>query len=140
MKLNPQLTFNGQCEAAFKFYERCLGGKIVTMFSYGDSPMAEQTPPEWREKILHATLTVGDNILMGGDGSRLFAGLGRISSWACKFRSSTRPVGIMDALPHSNRQNSLPLERNRPLANRLPVGLCCQRSGDLISFERQIEN
>ena len=67
MKLNPHLTFNGQCEAAFKFYERCLGGKIVTMFSYGDSPMAEQTPPEWREKILHATLTVGDNILMGTD-------------------------------------------------------------------------
>lgn len=44
MRWNPHLTFNGQCEAAFKFYEKCLGGTIVMMMSYGDSPMAEQTP------------------------------------------------------------------------------------------------
>jgi PhnB protein len=29
--------------------------------------MAEQVPPGWREKIFHATLTVGDTVLMGGD-------------------------------------------------------------------------
>jgi PhnB protein len=29
--------------------------------------MAEQVPPEWRGKILHATLTVGDNVLVGAD-------------------------------------------------------------------------
>ncbi len=67
MRLNPMLTFNGQCEAAFKFYEKCLGGKIVTMLSHGDSPMAEQVPSEWRNKILHATLHVGDTVLMGSD-------------------------------------------------------------------------
>ena len=31
MQLNPYLHFNGQCEAAFKFYEQCLGGKIEAM-------------------------------------------------------------------------------------------------------------
>ncbi len=67
MRLNPNLSFGGQCEAAFKFYERCLGGKIVFMLTYGNSPMAEQVPPGWREKILHATLEVGDNVLMGAD-------------------------------------------------------------------------
>jgi PhnB protein len=67
MKWNPLLSFRGQCEAAFKFYERCFGGNIVTMLTYGDSPQAEPVPQEWREKILHATLTVGDNVLMGGD-------------------------------------------------------------------------
>jgi PhnB protein len=67
MRLTPHLTFDGQCEAAFQFYERCLGGKIVTMLSYGDSPMASQVPPEWSGKILHATLSVGDNTLMGAD-------------------------------------------------------------------------
>ncbi len=50
-----------------RFYERCFGGKILTMFPYGDTPMAEQVPSEWRAKILHATLTVGDNVLMGAD-------------------------------------------------------------------------
>ena len=67
MKLTPHIAFGGQCEAAFQFYERCLGGKILTMLAYGNSPMAEQVPPESRGKIAHATLTVGDNILMGAD-------------------------------------------------------------------------
>ncbi len=47
--------------AVFKFYECCLGGKILTMLTYGDSPMAEQVPPEWRGKIVHATLMAGDS-------------------------------------------------------------------------------
>lgn len=67
MKLNPVLTFRGQCEAAFKLYERCFGGKIVTMLTYANSPTAEPVAPEWRDKIMHATLTVGDSVLMGGD-------------------------------------------------------------------------
>src|ERR1700733_12464416 len=67
MKLNPHVSFSGQCEAAFQFYERCLGGKILTMLTYGNSPMAEQVPPEFRGKIVHATLMVGDNVLYGAD-------------------------------------------------------------------------
>ncbi|SEO47439.1 VOC family protein [Nitrosovibrio sp. Nv6] len=67
MQLNPYLSFNGKCEAAFKFYEQCLGGKIGVILTYGSSPMAEQTPPEWRDKIMHARLTVGDEVLMGSD-------------------------------------------------------------------------
>ncbi|SOD41627.1 VOC family protein [Nitrosovibrio sp. Nv4] len=67
MQLNPYLSFNGKCEAAFKFYEQCLGGKIGVILTYGSSPMAEQTPPEWRDKIMHVRLTVGDEVLMGSD-------------------------------------------------------------------------
>ena len=67
MQLSPILTFNGQCEAAFKFYEQCLGGKIQTMMTWGDSPMADQVPSEWRDKIIHATLIVGETSLLGGD-------------------------------------------------------------------------
>ncbi len=67
MQLSPHLTFRGQCQTAFEFYERSLGGKIVTMLIYGNSPMAEQVSPEWRGKIVHASLTVGDTDLMGAD-------------------------------------------------------------------------
>ena len=45
MTWNPYLSFNGQCEAAFKFYEKCLGGAIVMMMRFGDSPMAEVRRP-----------------------------------------------------------------------------------------------
>src|SRR6267143_5017908 len=67
MQLNPYLVFNGQCEAAFKFYERCLGGRIEMMMTHGDSPMAEQVPPEWRNKVMHARLVLSDKVLMGSD-------------------------------------------------------------------------
>lgn len=67
MRLNPYLSFNGQCEAAFRFYEKCLGGKIVFMMRYGDSPMAAEAPPDWGKKIVHATLDVDNWILQGAD-------------------------------------------------------------------------
>ncbi|MBE9178574.1 VOC family protein [Oculatella sp. LEGE 06141] len=69
MQLNSYLIFNGQCEAAFKFYEQCLGGKITTMMTHAESPDSEmaQVPPEWRDKILHVGLMVGNQELMGSD-------------------------------------------------------------------------
>jgi PhnB protein len=67
MQLNPYLTFNGQCEAAFKFYEQCLGGKIVAMVTHAGTPAEGQVPAEWRDKIIHARLVVGDEVLMGSD-------------------------------------------------------------------------
>ncbi|CAA9563016.1 PhnB protein; putative DNA binding 3-demethylubiquinone-9 3-methyltransferase domain protein [uncultured Synechococcales cyanobacterium] len=67
MKLNPYLSFNGECEAAFKFYEQCLGGQIEGMMRWGESPMAEQVSLEWQHKIMHVQLTVGDQELMGSD-------------------------------------------------------------------------
>ena len=67
MELNPYLSFNGQCEEAFRFNEKCLGGKIQGMSTYARPQVKDQSPPEWHHKILHATLKVGDNILMGSD-------------------------------------------------------------------------
>ena len=49
---NPYLTFNGNCEAAFKFYEGCLGGKIVAMIPTEKHRRVE-TPPSDRNKIMH---------------------------------------------------------------------------------------
>ena len=67
MRLNPYLVFNGQCESAFKFYEKCLGGKIEAMFTHGETPAAEHVPSGWQSKIMHARLAFGDNVLMGSD-------------------------------------------------------------------------
>jgi PhnB protein len=67
MYLNPYLNFAGNCEEAFKFYEKVLGGKIVAMMSHAGTPAEGHVPPEWRSKIMHARLIVGDEILMGSD-------------------------------------------------------------------------
>jgi PhnB protein len=69
MKLNPQLSlsFNGQCEAAFRRYEQCLNGTIAFMLTWGNSPGAADVPAGWDAKIYHATLKVGDAVIMGSD-------------------------------------------------------------------------
>jgi PhnB protein len=67
MQLNAYLNFNGQCEAAFRFYEQCLGGQIVALHTFGNSPGAEQMAADWRDRIMHASLVVGDAVLMGSD-------------------------------------------------------------------------
>lgn len=67
MKLNPYLNFNGRCDEALKFYEKCFGGKVVFKITYGESPMAKDSPPEMQKQILHARFVAGENILMCSD-------------------------------------------------------------------------
>ena len=69
MALKPHLSimFDGQCEAAFSFYERCLNGTISFMLTWGQSPAVAEAPPDWDGKVYHATLRVDDFVMMGGD-------------------------------------------------------------------------
>ncbi|MEO0533888.1 MAG: VOC family protein [Cyanobacteria bacterium P01_A01_bin.123] len=67
MKFNPYLSFNGQCEAAFKFYEQCLGGKVEVTMPYEGSPMADQVSPEWGNKVMHSEFRLGEQVFMGSD-------------------------------------------------------------------------
>jgi len=67
MQLNPYLLFNGDCEQALKFYEQTLGAKIEFLTRFAGSPSAEQAPPEWGDKVLHATLKVDGNVVMASD-------------------------------------------------------------------------
>ena len=67
MQLNPYLSFDGQCEAAFKFYAEALGGQVLMTLTYGETPMSDQTPADWRGKIAHTRMSVGGTMLMGSD-------------------------------------------------------------------------
>jgi PhnB protein len=67
MQINPYLLFKGDCREAFTFYEKLLGGKIEAIMTHAGTPAEEHVPAEWREKIIHARLTVGDQVLMASD-------------------------------------------------------------------------
>jgi PhnB protein len=67
VQLCPNLTFNGQCEAAFKFYEECLHGQTIFMMTYENTPMDLKAPSDWGKKISHATFAAGDYMLSGSD-------------------------------------------------------------------------
>jgi PhnB protein len=69
MQLNSHLHFSGQCEEAFRFYEKALGGKIEGLFRYEGAPGAEgqEISQEWKNKVMHASMKIGDQVLMGMD-------------------------------------------------------------------------
>jgi len=65
--LSPYLFYDSNCEAAFKFYEKTLGGKIEMMLRNEDAPPEMPFPPERKHKIMHARMTIGDQVLMASD-------------------------------------------------------------------------
>jgi len=64
MKLNVYVHFNGDCEDAFKFYEKTLGARIDSVTRFEGSPAAKETPPDWARKILHGRIVIGDEVVM----------------------------------------------------------------------------
>lgn len=68
MQVATYLAFDGDCREAFQTYERILGGKITFMMTMGESPMADKTPPEMKNRIMHVSLQVpGGGMIQGAD-------------------------------------------------------------------------
>jgi PhnB protein len=67
MKLHTYLNYGGNCEQAFRFYEKHLGGKITMMMTQGEQPNAKDVPSEQKNAILYARMSIGETDLMGSD-------------------------------------------------------------------------
>ena len=67
MQLHTYLNYGGNCEQAFRFYEKNLGGKINAMMRYDDQPDPKNAPPGTEKWILYANMTIGETELMGSD-------------------------------------------------------------------------
>ena len=67
MNINPYLSFKGDCEEAFRFYEQTFGGRIDSLMTYEGSPMSDWVPAGWGDKIMHVHLNLGAHGLMGAD-------------------------------------------------------------------------
>jgi PhnB protein len=67
MQLHTYLNYGGNCEEAFRFYERHLGGKITMLMRHGEQPTPGDVPPEWKDKVLHARMNLGGTELLGAD-------------------------------------------------------------------------
>jgi PhnB protein len=67
MQVNPYLHYNGNCEAAFKYYEKVLGAKVEMMLTYESAPPDMPTSPESKNKIMHARISIDGEVVMGSD-------------------------------------------------------------------------
>jgi PhnB protein len=66
MAFRPYLFFGGNCRDAFTRYQEIFGGEL-TLLTMQDVPGEEAAPPEMADMIIHAALTVGDDLLMASD-------------------------------------------------------------------------
>jgi PhnB protein len=71
MKVEPYLFFNGRCEEAIQFYQKVLGAKVEMLMRFKESPEPQQPgmiPPGSENKVMHASVRIGDSIIMASDG------------------------------------------------------------------------
>ena len=69
--IQPYLFFGGRCEEALEFYKSAIGARVEMVMLYRDSP--EPIPPGmlaegFEDKVMHASFTVGDSLIMASDG------------------------------------------------------------------------
>jgi PhnB protein len=68
MKLHTYLNYGGNCEEAFRFYEKHLGAKLIGVMKWNQMPNAEKhTPPGYENAVLHAHLELGETAIMASD-------------------------------------------------------------------------
>ncbi len=71
MKVEPYLNFNGRCEEAIEYYREALGAEVIMLMRFKDTP-EPQAPgmitPGTENKVMHATLRIGDSTVMASDG------------------------------------------------------------------------
>jgi len=109
MRLNAHLSFNGNCEAAFRFYEQCLSGKIAFMLTYAESPMAEVSE-DWRNKVLHVHLDVGNDVITGADAWPVDTCPPKGFTMALHFNDTAETVRVFNALSEAGTI-TMPLQK-----------------------------
>jgi PhnB protein len=71
MQIQPYLFFDGRCEEALEFYRKALGAKVEMLMRFKDSPDTPPPgamPPNSADKVMHASLRIGETVIMASDG------------------------------------------------------------------------
>jgi PhnB protein len=66
MQIHSYLTFAGNCREAMNFYQDCFGGEL-TFQTIGETPLGKEMPKEMKSRILHASLTNSNFVLLASD-------------------------------------------------------------------------
>jgi PhnB protein len=67
--VQPYLFFGGRCEEAIEFYRKALGAEVVMLVRFKEAPEPQPGLPEcFEEKVMHATLRIGETMVMASDG------------------------------------------------------------------------
>jgi PhnB protein len=70
MRVEPYLNFDGRCEEAIQFYKTAVGAEVTMLMRFKDSPeppAVGMCPPGSENKVMHASLKIGDSTVMASD-------------------------------------------------------------------------
>jgi PhnB protein len=68
MLIQPYLSFEGRCDEAVKFYQAAVGAEVQMLMRFKEAPDQSMMTPESADKVMHATLRMGDSVVMATDG------------------------------------------------------------------------
>ncbi|WP_417529661.1 YciI family protein [Marinobacter lipolyticus] len=66
-EMNVHVAFSGNCREAMEFYAAVTGGNMEAVITFGETPAAEDVPPEMHDRVIHASLNLRGRRLMGAD-------------------------------------------------------------------------
>ena len=91
MPLNVYLTFEDNCREVFDFYRSVFGGEYLIILTFGDGPADMGILDSERDRIMHATISIGDSFLMGSDSASSFASPPTVGdNFSLSYTSSSR--------------------------------------------------
>jgi PhnB protein len=70
MTVQPYLDFEGRCEEALDFYRKAIGAEVTLLMRFKDGPepcVPGNAPAGIENKIMHATVRIGNSTLMASD-------------------------------------------------------------------------
>ncbi len=68
--VQPYLIFNGRCEEAIEFYRKAVGAEVTMLLRFKEAPDQNMCPPGSENKVMHASLSVGDSVVLASDGGQ----------------------------------------------------------------------
>ena len=68
MQVQPYLFFDGRAEEAIEFYKKAVGAEVGMLMRWKDSPEKSMCTPNNENKVMHASLTIGNTRVMASDG------------------------------------------------------------------------
>lgn len=87
MHVTPYVIFDGRCDEAIEFYKRAVGAEVQMLLRYKDNPDPQpgSTPPDMLEKVMHASVKIGETVLGMSDGQTI---------GQCRFEGITLTLNV----------------------------------------------
>ena len=110
MVVQPYLFYDGRCAEAVEFYRSALGAQVQMIMRFRESPDQSMVRPDMADKIMHASLKVGETVLMMSDGDcngkQTFSGF----SLAISTKDENEARRLFDAVS-SGGQVQMPMQK-----------------------------